>query len=374
MTESEPASSGVSIVIRCHNGRSRLEPTLTHLARQQVPPGVAWEIVLVDNGSTDGTAAFAEEFWRGIEVAPLRVVHAPEPGHAVARYRGIQEARYEIISFIDDDNWVCPEWVNLVHEIMSSHPEVGACGGYNRAVFEGEPPTWFPRYQQRFAVGAQAKEPGDITDVEGVLWGAGLSVRRSAMLRLVSRGFKPLDTGRGEDYEISYALRLVGFRIYYDPRLGIQHYLPAARLKWRYLRRLARENASTKVQRDPYLYLLDPNYKPKPRWWATWQWQTVRAVRPLLRHPIRFVISLIAESEGDSTVPSFEAARGRLGTLLRERESYSARIRSLRNASWLADSREAIAASFEGELESTGAARSQPSLDLDAPGRPEARW
>jgi glycosyltransferase involved in cell wall biosynthesis len=333
---------GVSVVICCYNSRARLRPTLEHLARQEVRPGLPWEVVVVDNASTDGTAAFARECWRGVGAAPLRVVREAEPGLSAARFRGLREARYEIVSFIDDDNWVCSGWVDRVDEIMAARPEVGACGGYNHPVFEGEPPAWFPVYQHRFAVGPQAEAAGDITDTKGVLWGAGLSLRRSAMLRLVDLGFRPLTTDRrgaalssGGDYEICLALRLAGHRLFYDPTLEIRHFLPASRLRWRYLRRLVRENAASKVHRDAYRFLLDPRYQAKGWWWRTWVWHAAQGVRALLRHPLRSLRSLLAEREGDPAALYFEGSRGRLATILRERGQYGARARALRSAPWL---------------------------------------
>src|SRR5436853_1166376 len=134
---------GVSVVICCHNSTERLSPTLAHLAAQQVPEGLDWEVLLIDNMSTDGTADMARSLWPADAGAPLRVVLETQIGTTAARCRGLAEARYEFVTLVDDDNWVCPEWVRIVAEVMQAHPEIGACGGLNEAVCEGEAPPWF---------------------------------------------------------------------------------------------------------------------------------------------------------------------------------------------------------------------------------------
>src|SRR5438552_1053990 len=119
---------GVSVVVCCHNSAPRLTATLTHLAVQQVHGDLQWEVIVVDNASTDDTAGVAHDAWpRSLPI--LRVVHECALGLAHARSRGLSEARYEIVSFIDDDNWVDPDWVKVLADVMAQHPDIGACGG-----------------------------------------------------------------------------------------------------------------------------------------------------------------------------------------------------------------------------------------------------
>src|SRR5205823_6577642 len=106
------------------------------------------------------------------------------------------EARYDLVSLIDDDNWVCPEWVRLANEVMRDNPDVGACGGWNEAVFEAAPPAWFPACERIYAVGAQAEAPGVIPGLWACLCGAGITLRQSAWQGLLAGGFRPLLSGR----------------------------------------------------------------------------------------------------------------------------------------------------------------------------------
>ena len=52
----------------------------------------------------------------------------PRAGQSFARLRGLAEARYEFLSFIDDDNWVCEDWVQIAYSQMLAHPDVGLLG------------------------------------------------------------------------------------------------------------------------------------------------------------------------------------------------------------------------------------------------------
>src|SRR5215468_3703384 len=98
---------GVSVIICCYNSSTRLPDTLSHLGRQNVRPSIPWEVVIVNNASTDNTTVVAHQCWPSDAPTVLRVVYEPRLGLSHARSRGLSEARYEIVSFVDDDNWVC---------------------------------------------------------------------------------------------------------------------------------------------------------------------------------------------------------------------------------------------------------------------------
>jgi glycosyltransferase involved in cell wall biosynthesis len=114
-------------------------PTLAHLAAQQVPEGIGFDVLLIDNASTDDTAATARRLWPADCRFPLRIAQEPNQGLSNARQRGMLEAGLEFINFIDDDNRVCPDWVHVVHDVLSNHPGLSACGGPSEAVIESQP-------------------------------------------------------------------------------------------------------------------------------------------------------------------------------------------------------------------------------------------
>jgi hypothetical protein len=254
-------------------------------------------------------------------------VHEPRLGLSYARHRGFSEAKYEIVSFIDDDNWVCANWVQLVSDIMTRNPTVGACGGFNEAEFEVAPPWWFEHYKESYAIGSQGREAGNVADTRGFLWGAGLSVRKSAWQQLVRDGFCQLLVDRkgsaptaGGDAELSFALRLTGWELWYDPRLRLRHFLPARRLEWCYLRSLCRGIGASSVVLDRYSYALqgkaDTLAASVQRSWAA---KMIATVAKLLWYETIRLFSFYLPREGSVVVLQAEVRLGRLLELLQAR-------------------------------------------------------
>lgn len=321
---------GVSVIICCYNSSTRLPGALSHLRHQKVSPSIPWEVIVVDNASTDNTTAVAHQYWPSDVPTSLRVVYEPRLGLSHARRRGFSEASYGVVSFVDDDNWVCSNWIELVSEIMNQHPEMGACGGRAEAVCEVPPPFWFERYKRHYAIGAQADEAGDISQKKGSLWGAGLTIRKTAWQKLLDHGFQPLLIDRqganlstGGDGELSRALHLVGWGLWYDPRLQLQHFLSAYRFEWRYLRRLCRGDGAASVFWDLYRYALrgdPPTVKEKLK--RSWQWKIFAAFTKILLYGGKACFSHESRREGNPDVLVLESFIGRLSELLRARQTY----------------------------------------------------
>jgi GT2 family glycosyltransferase len=333
-TGSQSREPGVSVIICCHNSGTLLPSTLECLTRQVVE--APWEVVVVDNASTDHTSSVARRLWpQGIPV-PLRVVQEPQLGLGYARIRGMMEARYEFLTFVDDDNWLDPGWVQTTYEVLLDHPEIGALGGIIEPEFETARPNWFGPVAYLYATGPGGEPSGDVTD-RHMLCGAGLNVRQSALRDIGEKGFRPVSVGRtgtslaaGEDSELTYCLRLAGWRLWIDPRLRMKHFLPQRRLQWEYARRLAYCSAFATPERDALVYACKPprsGLSLRLRWLReTWVWQVGAALARLLRAPAGFVKrSLGRGTEGDTDVLQAEFLGGRLDGLLAARPWYARR-------------------------------------------------
>ncbi|MEM1253020.1 MAG: glycosyltransferase [Cyanobacteria bacterium P01_H01_bin.21] len=347
---------GISVIMCCHNSAKELPKTLEHLAAQNVANDFPWEIILIDNASKDNTAQVALDCWPQEKEGILRVVHESKLGIIHARYRGLAEAKYEILSFIDDDNWVCPDWIQTASELMTQHPKVGACGSHNIPEFDGERPWWFDLSTKSYAVGTQGPESGgDVTWSRARLLGAGLTIRKAAWQQLVDNGFQSILMGhtgkalnRGEDTELCFALVLAGWRLWYEPKLQLRHFLTADRLHWHYLRKLRRGGGRATLGFDPYRFALDEsNQNHSIRfWWKItpfsrhesnshiWKQQFLSAIKDLLRRPRILLQTLIWPMEGNTEVLKVETKIGRLTELFKERGTYALNIKKIREASW----------------------------------------
>jgi len=234
---------GVSLVIVVYNGADRIEKTLQYIQKQQVQSQFPWEVVVVDDASTDNTVPVVENAWHS--ETPLKITTAFHRGTAYARIIGIGEASYEYISFIDDDNHIADNWVETVYQAFRSNSNISMCGGENTAVFEAPPPSWFHSVAHCYAIGKQGKKTEEITDPEGVLWGAGLSFRKSVFLKLQLAGYSVKLRGRsdknmmaGEDTELCLAFKAGGYRIWYVEALRLNHFMPAGRITWENAKKL----------------------------------------------------------------------------------------------------------------------------------------
>jgi glycosyltransferase involved in cell wall biosynthesis len=269
---------GISVIICCYNSSARITPTLVALQNQQLKKGqISWEVILVDNASADNTAQIAAEVWRNNPVTEIKILREDKPGLMEARRRGLEQAAFDIVSFIDDDNWVEPEWVQKVAEVFSINKKIGACGGKSEAIFEKTKPGWFDTYENSFAVGAQADQSGIIDNKKGFLWGAGLSFRKQLWQQLQQRGFKNLTLGRegmkitaGEDTEICYAIRLLGYHIYYRHDLTLKHFMPENRMNSNYLKKMFEGFGKAYARLNCYRAILNKqNFELHP-WWYEW--------------------------------------------------------------------------------------------------------
>jgi len=351
-------SDGMSFVVCCHNSARRLAETLGHLARQRNPALADWEVVLVDNASTDGTAETARRVW-GIGPAPLRIVEEPRAGLSRARLAGMGAAQYDALTLVDDDNWLSPEWLAVSLEALRTHSSAGAIGGQSFAVCEGLPPAWFPGVASSYAIGEQADEVADVTKSRGYLWGAGLVLRREAWRDLFAAGFEFLLDDRtgtrlrsGGDTEICHGLHLRGWGLRYDSALSFRHFLPKERLLWEYCRKLYRSFGEASVVLDTYLLALrereGQDVAEVEYHWSTrmpearqrlfreikyqWKLRRQRAGQAPRRTPRALAEALVRSDEGSPYELSLEYALGRFGGLMRLRRrltAITAKIRAL---------------------------------------------
>ncbi|RNI24550.1 glycosyltransferase [Rufibacter latericius] len=254
--------AGVSIVICTYNGAKLLPETLRHIALQQVRPDVPWEVIIVDNASTDDTARVVKEEWQK-HSNPVRfsLLHQAKPGLTFARELGYAHAQYDYILLCDDDNWLSPNYVNLAYDLMEEHPNIGVLGGYGDLVYEEEPP-YFATQLRLFANGHQAPESGKVA--KNTVYGAGSVLRKSAYDQLFRIGYTPILTDRlasalssGGDYEICYALALLGYDIWYDERLTFMHFMVKERQTWEYYLRYLKESSSCFEVLDAYNILIN---------------------------------------------------------------------------------------------------------------------
>jgi glycosyltransferase involved in cell wall biosynthesis len=241
-----------TVVLCVYNGRQRIGAPLEALARQDCPDG-AFEVIVVDNNSTDGTReyalghpAVAAMRARGVRV---EVVHEKRQGLMFARLAGTLAARTDVVCFLDDDNVPAPHYVAAGIRALRDRPDVGLLVSRLRPRFERTPPRAVRRRQHLFAInealGPEAIDFGPVATLAPTL-GAGLWVRRAAFLAAIPwetpERMIPDRVGAtllsGNDVEIGYLMGRAGHGRLYVPLLELDHLIPEGRLHLRYLTRL----------------------------------------------------------------------------------------------------------------------------------------
>lgn len=226
-------SKGVSVIVCCYNSAWIIERCLNALLKQKLNNSIAWEIIVVNNASTDGTDVIANRLLNNASI-PHKVINEPKQGLVHARKRGVEEAQYSYIQFCDDDNLLCDTYIEQMFEMMESNPLLGACGGMGVAEFQGIPHHFVKKYLPIYAIGPQKGET--------YLYGAGLCVRASLLKEIYDSHYVLLLTGRcgnrllaGDDSEITKLILLRHCVLAATEKVTFVHVLSEKRLSYKYL-------------------------------------------------------------------------------------------------------------------------------------------
>ncbi|MGC9524302.1 MAG: hormogonium polysaccharide biosynthesis glycosyltransferase HpsE [Limnospira sp.] len=237
----------LTVVICTYNGASHLPNVLDRLLIQEKTENWTWEIIVVDNNSTDKTADIIREYQaRYSEIVPIKYCFEPRQGLAYARRLSIREAAGELIGFLDDDNYPTSNWVAAACDFGKQHPKAGGYGGRIIGKYDDQPPKNFEKIASLLAVSDRGTEAFryDLLDRWMFPPGAGMVIRRQAWLESVPD--RPQLSGvsgqslsnKGEDIETLSYLRKAGWQIWHNPDLIIEHHIPSSRLQKAYLLKL----------------------------------------------------------------------------------------------------------------------------------------
>lgn len=166
----------VSVVICTHNPRQEhLQRTLASLKVQTIPQD-HWELLVVDNASSNGTPEQMDLTWH----PRARIVQESRLGLTMARIRGIQETTSDLILFVDDDNVLAPDYLVKVLEIMGRETRLGVIGaGRLEPEFEEHPEPELLPYVPMLALRTVSASHWSNDPKDNIIpWGAGMAVSR----------------------------------------------------------------------------------------------------------------------------------------------------------------------------------------------------
>ena len=220
----------ISAIICTHNRDVYLGKAIDSLLAQALDNV---ELLVVDNASTDTTAAVVQA---RLSDSRLRYVHESTLGLSVARNRGVQETKGDILAYLDDDAIASPQWLQEIQSAYAQNDRLGIAGGKVTLIWPQDPPRWISENMQgplgHYDLGS---EPLAITQPSLTPRGLNYSIRRTLLQDL---GGFDLNLGRvgtkllsnEELYMTELALQ-AGWQVQYLPKALVAHHVAPERLK-----------------------------------------------------------------------------------------------------------------------------------------------
>ena len=232
------ATLDITVILCTYNRCEVLAGALQSIATSQVASSVTWEVLVVDNNSTDQTRNVVESFCRQYP-EHFRYLFEPRPGKSYALNAGIANSRGQVLAFVDDDVKVEPTWLqNLTAEMLNDGERAGV-GGRTLPAGKFTPPPWLP--DNFYCIVFACFDLGDTaTELEQPPYGANMAFRKEMFDKY--GGFRT-DLGPGpnpdvprpnEDTEFGRRLLAAGERLRYEPSAVVYHPIPHERITQKY--------------------------------------------------------------------------------------------------------------------------------------------
>lgn len=225
----------LSVVVCTYNRQDLLQLCLLSLAEQTLDKSL-FEVIVVNNNCTDGTQELAESFAGKYD--NFRVVIEMEQGLSHARNRGWREAHGESVAYLDDDSKASSRWCELiVHAFRTVTPRPDAVGGEIHPWYETEPPCWFSDTLELRTWGDHAaflQPPAARFGFSG----SNMAFPRTTLAGLGGfsshLGMVGKKMRMGEETDLFSRLSARGSRLWYDPAIVVDHWVPETNMRFGY--------------------------------------------------------------------------------------------------------------------------------------------
>lgn len=206
----------LSVIVCTRNRCSALAQLLDSLTRLVTPGELSWELVVVDNGSTDATSMLLDSF---TERLPIRRVFEPRKGISRARNAGLRAARGKILAFTDDDCLPSPDWLSAIVREFVREPALAGVGGRVKLHDSRDFPITIRTSRTREKLTSAHQLPA-------LMVGCNMAFARWAVDAVgefdVTLG-AGTPVGSAEDTDYLYRALLLGLRIEYVPEVLVAH-------------------------------------------------------------------------------------------------------------------------------------------------------
>lgn len=227
-----------SIIVCTYNRADSLKDTLQALREQITAPELLWEVLVVDNNSSDHTRQVVEEMRQSW--SRLRYTSEKQQGLSHARNHGIGKATGEILLFTDDDVLPEPDWLAVTLAGIDKY-QAEACGGYIAPIWESPPPPWLTeRFYGFLAVRTDRTDDYPITQPGQAPFGANMAIKKAVFKQVgmfdTARGRKGKVLASGEDGELFERILSAGLTAVFLGGSRVHHKVESFRLTKQYMR------------------------------------------------------------------------------------------------------------------------------------------
>jgi glycosyltransferase involved in cell wall biosynthesis len=223
----------ITVIVCTFNRSGLLQTALESIAASEVPPGVAWEILVADNNSNDDTRGMVEDIIRR-HPGRFRYVFEPRPGKSNALNSAIAAAKGDVLAFADDDIRVHPQWLYALTCPLVNGPWAGS-GGRVLAEWQSAAPAWLDTESWILAGPLVHFDPRlEAGQLNETPVGTNMAFRKTVFERYggfrADLGPRPGSEIRNEDSEFARRLLQAGEPLYYEPSAIVYHPIPEDRL------------------------------------------------------------------------------------------------------------------------------------------------
>lgn len=223
----------ISSVI-CTLNRSDYLRKAIHSLVEQTLNKESYEILVVDNGSTDNTKQIVVEEFASVQ--NLRYIYEPIMGLSQARNTGLAQATGEYVAYLDDDAIACPLWLEKIVEVFETvKPQPGCVGGKIEPIWEAPRPDWLSNTLMTYLTTMDySQTPIILNETRQRLAGANISFPKNLLQDLggfdVNLGRRGTNLLSNEEFLIQQQLIDKGYSCFYHPEVAVSHHVPASRL------------------------------------------------------------------------------------------------------------------------------------------------
>lgn len=232
----------LSIIVCTYNREECILEALLSLKDQTIA-AENYEIVLVDNNSTDTTPVICHSFVANNPQLNIQYIHEERQGLSYARNTGIEKARGSIIAFLDDDVIVAKHYCQTVVDFFAQTPQAMVIGGRIFPKFETAPPAWMPR--ELTPLYSTLDLGNEVREFKGRSYpiGANMAFRSYVFQECgtfnTSLGRVGKNLLGGEEKDMFFRIKEKKMRVFYLPEAWEFHIIPTARTTKEFIKRQA---------------------------------------------------------------------------------------------------------------------------------------